>query len=226
LGRIASGFARDLAPPVGEASWTALDPFDGDELKPRSGAQDRSAERLRLRLPRPARGWWRSSMTGWSLRSRVGTGCPCLVIQGQPLLVGEGELMWPGGHDSPLPRFLVSGLAVGGPSRVAVRPSRRDAKRPLTGWCRPAPSVRPEQGIQTEVNRFPEEAKGGDATSVIEMKPELLRVEEVAWVLQIGRTKVYELIGAGELPVVRIGRSVRIPRHWLERWIAERTVAA
>jgi excisionase family DNA binding protein len=61
---------------------------------------------------------------------------------------------------------------------------------------------------------------------VIGLKPELLRVEEVAWVLQIGRTKVYELIGAGELPVVRIGRSVRVPRHWLERWIGERTEAA
>jgi excisionase family DNA binding protein len=62
--------------------------------------------------------------------------------------------------------------------------------------------------------------------NVVEMRVELLRVEEAARVLQIGRTKVYELIGAGGLPVIRIGRSVRIPRRGLERWIAERTEAA
>jgi excisionase family DNA binding protein len=56
--------------------------------------------------------------------------------------------------------------------------------------------------------------------NVIEIKMELLRVEEAARMLQIGRTKMYELMGAGELPVVRIGRSVRIPRRSLEDWIA------
>jgi excisionase family DNA binding protein len=59
--------------------------------------------------------------------------------------------------------------------------------------------------------------------NVIEMRMELLRVEEAARVLQIGRTKVYELMGAGELPVVRIGRSVRIPRRSLDDWITAHT---
>jgi excisionase family DNA binding protein len=54
----------------------------------------------------------------------------------------------------------------------------------------------------------------------------LLRAEEVARLLSIGRTKVYELIGRGELPVVRIGRSVRIPRRALEEWIRERAADA
>jgi len=54
----------------------------------------------------------------------------------------------------------------------------------------------------------------------------LLRTEEVARLLSIGRTKVYELIGRGELPVVRIGRSVRIPRRALEEWIRERAAGA
>jgi excisionase family DNA binding protein len=48
----------------------------------------------------------------------------------------------------------------------------------------------------------------------------LLRVEEVAETLGIGRSKTYELIAAGELPVVRLGRCVRVPaaavRHWVE----------
>ncbi len=48
----------------------------------------------------------------------------------------------------------------------------------------------------------------------------LLRVEEVAEALGIGRSKAYELITAGELPVVRLGRCVRVPaaavRGWME----------
>jgi excisionase family DNA binding protein len=55
------------------------------------------------------------------------------------------------------------------------------------------------------------------------MERELLRAEEVAKVLGIGRTKVYELMLTGELPVIRIGRLVRVPRAALARWIAERS---
>jgi excisionase family DNA binding protein len=56
-----------------------------------------------------------------------------------------------------------------------------------------------------------------------ELRPDLLRPDEVRRLLQIGRSKVYEMIAHGELPVTRIGRVVRIPRVELERWIAERT---
>jgi excisionase family DNA binding protein len=52
----------------------------------------------------------------------------------------------------------------------------------------------------------------------------LLRTDEAARLLGLGRTKVFELLTAGELPVVRIGRAVRVPRGELERWIAERTI--
>ncbi len=52
----------------------------------------------------------------------------------------------------------------------------------------------------------------------------LLRIEEVAKELGLGRTKVFELVAAGELPVVRIGRAVRVPRAGLEVWVRERTV--
>jgi excisionase family DNA binding protein len=51
----------------------------------------------------------------------------------------------------------------------------------------------------------------------------LLRVEEVARMLGIGRSTVFEMIGRRELPVLRIGRLVRVPRHALDEWIAERT---
>ena len=55
--------------------------------------------------------------------------------------------------------------------------------------------------------------------------PLLLSVNEAARVLQIGRSKLYELLAAGELPVVRIGRSVRIPTAALEQWVQRRTSA-
>ena len=54
---------------------------------------------------------------------------------------------------------------------------------------------------------------------------ELLRVEEAARLLRIGRSKLYQLLARGELPVVRIGRSVRIPRRALEEWIAAHTMS-
>lgn len=60
---------------------------------------------------------------------------------------------------------------------------------------------------------------GGVMTEVMLLKP-----EEAASLLRVGRTKLFQLVWSGELPVVRIGRSVRLPRADLERWIAARTV--
>jgi excisionase family DNA binding protein len=49
----------------------------------------------------------------------------------------------------------------------------------------------------------------------------LVTVCQAAELLAIGRTSVYDLIGRGELEVVRIGRSIRIPvdavHHFVER---------
>lgn len=52
---------------------------------------------------------------------------------------------------------------------------------------------------------------------------ELLRSEEAAQVFGVGRSKVFEMLRAGELPVIRMGRSVRIPRRALATWMEERT---
>jgi excisionase family DNA binding protein len=56
------------------------------------------------------------------------------------------------------------------------------------------------------------------------MSQMLLRAEEAARALGIGRSKLYALVAAGEIPVIRIGRSTRIPAAALERWVEERTV--
>lgn len=45
-----------------------------------------------------------------------------------------------------------------------------------------------------------------------------LRPVEIANFLGIGLTKVYEMIGEGELPFLRIQKTLRIPRSEFERW--------
>ena len=42
--------------------------------------------------------------------------------------------------------------------------------------------------------------------------------------LELGRTKVYELMKAEVLPIVRIGTAVRVPRQRLVQWIERNTV--
>jgi excisionase family DNA binding protein len=47
----------------------------------------------------------------------------------------------------------------------------------------------------------------------------LLTVPEAAKVLRVSRAFTYELIARGDLPVVRLGRRVLIPREELERHV-------
>ncbi len=50
-------------------------------------------------------------------------------------------------------------------------------------------------------------------------QPLLLTIAQVAKTLNIGRTKVYELIATKQLPVVRFGRAVRVSSASLQRWV-------
>ena len=50
-------------------------------------------------------------------------------------------------------------------------------------------------------------------------EPFLLTVPEVAALLRISRNSAYELIARNALPSVRLGRTIRVPRHALEAWI-------
>ena len=52
-----------------------------------------------------------------------------------------------------------------------------------------------------------------------EQRHEYLKVPELAEVLRIARGRAYELVGSGEIPSVRIGRSVRVSRRELEKWL-------
>lgn len=51
----------------------------------------------------------------------------------------------------------------------------------------------------------------------------LLKVSEAAKLLSISRSKAYELVASGQLPVIHLGpRCVRVPMESLDRWLAER----
>jgi excisionase family DNA binding protein len=50
---------------------------------------------------------------------------------------------------------------------------------------------------------------------------EFLKVPEVAKELRIARSRAYELVASGTIPAVKIGRSVRVSRRELERWLDE-----
>ena len=58
-----------------------------------------------------------------------------------------------------------------------------------------------------------------------DQRHEYLKVPEVAEVLRIARSRAYELVAEGEIPSVRIGRSVRVSRKELERWLEEQRQA-
>ena len=51
----------------------------------------------------------------------------------------------------------------------------------------------------------------------------LLRPSEAATRLALARSTLYLLIASGELPVVRIGRAVRLPLAALDEWVEKRT---
>ncbi len=53
----------------------------------------------------------------------------------------------------------------------------------------------------------------------------LLRPTEAAEVLGIGKSKVYELIAAGVLPSMRIGKCICVPTDELRKWVHQQMIA-
>ncbi len=68
---------------------------------------------------------------------------------------------------------------------------------------------------------FQAEGTGKQMNESVQAEKLLLRMSEAAHMLGLGKSTVYEMASSGELPVVRIGRSVRIPARALREW-AER----
>ena len=51
----------------------------------------------------------------------------------------------------------------------------------------------------------------------------LLKADEVARKLSLGRATVYAMMASGELPTLRQGRAIRVPAVALNRWIESRS---
>jgi len=56
--------------------------------------------------------------------------------------------------------------------------------------------------------------------------PDFLTVEEAAEILRIGRSRAYELTqrwrethGDEGIAVIQVGRQLRVPKAWIEKWI-------
>lgn len=51
----------------------------------------------------------------------------------------------------------------------------------------------------------------------------LLKPDEAALMLVVGRSRLYQLLAQGELPSVKIGHSVRVPADALRLWVERHT---
>ena len=49
----------------------------------------------------------------------------------------------------------------------------------------------------------------------------LMTIDEAAAYTRLSRAKVYAMAQTGDIPTVKIGRSVRVRRDRLERWLDE-----
>jgi excisionase family DNA binding protein len=47
--------------------------------------------------------------------------------------------------------------------------------------------------------------------------PVVLTVEETAELLRIGRSAAYAAVRSGDIPCVKVGRCIRVPKHRLEQ---------
>lgn len=54
-------------------------------------------------------------------------------------------------------------------------------------------------------------------------EPALLRVAEAAALMSVSRSKAYELARGNVIPTVIVGRSIRVPRVALLRWLDRNT---
>jgi len=71
----------------------------------------------------------------------------------------------------------------------------------------------------TTTNRFTEQREQANQRG---QRVLLLTMSDAARVLAVGRTTMYELVNAGEIEVVHIGRSARVPVAAVEEFVERR----
>jgi excisionase family DNA binding protein len=104
--------------------------------------------------------------------------------------------------------------------RAQMKPDERADPRAVTrSMRRPEARVIPEavgDALRQSV------ARGYDAVDAMTIElspPRLLRADEVARLLNIGKSTVYLLCREQKIPHVMIGHSVRFPEDALRRWL-------
>ncbi|MFI5387123.1 MAG: helix-turn-helix domain-containing protein [Fimbriimonadales bacterium] len=108
--------------------------------------------------------------------------------------------------------------------------------RPGGGLGEPGPSGSPNSASKARLDLFATlhrlidtlaDGPGFDASaqgdSVHPNHPLLLDATEAAKLLSLSRAKVCQMANHGEIPSVRVGRAVRIPRDQLIAWVNDRT---
>lgn len=69
------------------------------------------------------------------------------------------------------------------------------------------------------VSRQPVKERHGKETNHLMSEKFLLRIDEAAGLLGVGRSFLYELVRSGEISSVKLGRARRIPASALEEFI-------
>jgi excisionase family DNA binding protein len=99
--------------------------------------------------------------------------------------------------------------------RRAGRPPSAPARRAQEHRWRSTPDPGHRPNAQPPTSSTASLDRTGSPTSALATLPEVLTVREAATILRVGRNQLYQAVARGELGAVRIGRSIRIPKHAL-----------
>jgi excisionase family DNA binding protein len=90
----------------------------------------------------------------------------------------------------------------------------------------PSPTHGDRSGIATSSGELQLTVPADDPTPADEPNGDVLTVDEVAVFFRIGRNALYDAIGRGDVPHRRIGKTIRLSRSALVRWLGRSCGAA
>jgi excisionase family DNA binding protein len=103
-------------------------------------------------------------------------------------------------------RYRPTPAAADGGTRPALATTGRKAPR----WPPTHPTDHPHPCTPSPPTADP----GGqpEPGGPLDQLPEVLKVPEAAAILRVGRNQLYAAVARGEVPAIRIGRTIRIPK--------------
>jgi excisionase family DNA binding protein len=88
----------------------------------------------------------------------------------------------------------------------------------------PSPTYAGRPGLATSSGELQPPAE--DPAPIDELSGDVMTVDEAAVFLRIGRNALYDAIGRGDVPHRRIGKTIRLSRFALVRWLGRSCGAA